>query len=84
MSTPEFIVFMLTIYLCKVRLIKILQFHQFDLSRLPKEQVQLYVVLSNPLLNSLIAKWNQVHCESQEAFQLEQEIMTLLVSLWKN
>ena len=73
---------MLTIYVCKVKLIKILEFHNFDLSRVSKESCHLFIVLSNPRLNSLIDKWNQVHCESSEALKLEKQIMALLTSLW--
>ena len=74
--------FMLTIYVCKVKLIKILEFHNFDLSRISKESCHLFIVLSNPRLNTLIDKWNQVHCDSAEALKLEKQIMALLTSLW--
>ena len=83
MSSQAFIGFMLTIYVCKVKLIKILELHNFDLSRVSKESSHLFIVLSNPCLNTLIDKWHQVHCESPEAFKLEKQIMTLLTSLWK-
>ena len=73
---------MLTIYVCKVKLIKILELYNFNLSCVPKESSHLFIVLSNPRLNILIDKWHQVHCESPEALNLEKQIMTLLTTLW--
>ena len=82
MSSQAFIGFMLTIYVCKVKLIKILELQNFDLSRVSKESCKLFVMLSNPRLNILIDRWNQVHCKSSEALNLEKQIMSLLTSLW--